>query len=289
MNSLTANQRGALWLLLSAATLAAMSGFSKNLGSTGIHAFQIAFFRSVFGLLALLPFMVGKNRAPLSTGKPFLYVVRCGIGITSLTANFYSMTALPLATAAALSFTRPLFLVVLAILFLGETVGWRRGLATMTGFGGVIVLLHPGAGPAQNVSIPLDGAVAAVYAAFSMAVVLLLVKRLSKTEHPVTLLFWFTLASAAGTAGPAALVWHDPFQIQWAKLVAVGLLGSLAQYAIFRAYQLGEASVVGPVDNSQMIWAGLIGSLFFGEIPDGFTAAGVLIILASTVGVLRWR
>jgi drug/metabolite transporter (DMT)-like permease len=289
MNSLTANQRGALWLLLAAATLAAMSGFSKNLGGMGIHAFQIAFFRSVFGLLALLPFILGKNGAPLSTGRPLLYFLRCGIGITSLMALFYSMTALPLATAAALSFTRPLFLVLLAILFLGESVGWRRGLATMTGFGGVIVLLHPGTGPAQNISIPLDGAAAAVYAAFSMAVVLLLVKKLSKTEHPVTLLFWFTLASTLGTAVPAALVWRDPILLQWSELITVGTLGSLAQYAIFRAYQIGEASVVGPVDNSQMIWAGLIGSLFFGETPDGFTAAGVLIILASTVGVLRWR
>jgi drug/metabolite transporter (DMT)-like permease len=289
MNSLSANQRGALWLLLSAATLAAMSGFSKYLGSMGIHAFQIAFFRSVFGLLALLPFILGKNGAPLATGRPLLYFIRCAIGITSLVANFYSMTTLPLATAAALSFTRPLFLVVLAILFLGETIGWRRALATLTGFGGVIVLLHPGSAMAQDSGITPVGAAAAVYAAFSMAVVLLLVKKLSKTEQPVTLLFWFTLASVAGTAWPAALVWRDPSPLQWSELVAVGILGSLAQYAIFRAYQLGEATVVGPVDNSQMIWAGLIGSLFFGEIPDGFTAVGVLIILASTVGVLRWR
>ncbi len=289
MNSLSANQRGALWLLLSAATFAAMSGFSKNLGGMGIHAFQIAFFRSVFGLLPLLPFIVGKNGAPLRTGRPLIYFFRCAIGITSLMANFYSMTALPLATAAALSFTRPLFLVILAILFLGETVGWRRGLATLTGFGGVIVLLHPGTAMAQNNSISMDGAASAVYAAFSMAVVLLLVKKLSNTEHPVTLLFWFSLTSVLGTAGPAVLVWHDPIPMQWGELVAVGLLGSMAQYAIFRAYQIGEASVVGPVDNSQMIWAGLIGSLFFGEVPDGFTAAGVLLILASTLGVLRWR
>ena len=289
MSSLSANQRGALWLLLSAATFAAMSGFSKYLGGTGIHAFQIAFFRSLFGLLTLLPFILGKNGAPLSTGRPFLYFFRCAIGITSLMANFYSMTALPLAMAAALSFTRPLFLVVLAILFLGETMGWRRGLATLTGFGGVIVLVHPGTALAQNSSISMDGAASAVYAAFSMAVVLLMVKKLSKTEHPVTLLFWFSLASVLGTAGPAALVWHDPNPLQWSELVAVGVLGSLAQYAIFRAYQIGEASVVGPVDNSQMIWAGLIGSLFFGEIPDGFTAVGVLIIVISTLGVLRWR
>lgn len=289
MQALSANQRGALWLLLSAATLAAMSGFSKNLGGMGIHAFQIAFFRSIFGLLALLPFILGKNGANLSTGRPLLYLARCGIGITSLLANFYSMTTLPLATAAALSFTRPLFLVVLAILFLGETMGWRRGLATLTGFSGVIVLLHPGAALAGGAGIPVEGAAAAVYAAFSMAIVLLLVKRLSKTEHPITLLFWFTLASAAGTAGPAALMWRNPNLLQWSELVAVGVLGSLAQYAIFRAYQIGEATVVGPVDNSQMIWAGLIGSLFFGEIPDEYTAAGVLIIVVSTLGVLRWR
>ncbi len=278
-----------MWLLLSAATFAVMSGFSKYLGGTGIHAFQIAFFRSVFGLLALMPFILGKNGAPLATGRPLLYFFRCAIGITSLMANFYSMTTLPLAMAAALSFTRPLFLVVLAILFLGETMGWRRGLATLTGFGGVIVLLHPGAALAQGNGITTDGAAAAVYAAFSMAVVLLMVKKLSKTEQPVTLLFWFTLASTVGTAGPAAMLWRDPNLLQWSELIAVGFLGSLAQYAIFRAYQIGEASVVGPVDNSQMIWAGLIGSLFFGEIPDGFTAVGVLIIVVSTLGVLRWR
>jgi len=262
-----------------------MSGMVKMLGGQ-MHPFEIAFFRCLFGLAAIVPFVMTSGGTGLKTDRPWLYALRCAIGVTTILANFYSLTNLPLATAVAVSFTKPLFMLVLAGMFLGEIVGWQRGLATAVGFFGVIVLLHPNTMGSMDQRFIL-GTLAAVYAAFAMAVVLVLVKKLSVTEQPVTLLFWFTLASAAGTSAPALAVWQMPTLVQMAWLVAVGVLASAAQYCIFRAYQIGEATVVSPVDYTQLLWAGVIGNIFFAEAPDSSMLAGAVLIIASTFYILR--
>jgi len=285
-HSLSGNLRGALWLLLSAMAFAAMSGIAKMLGGS-LHAFEIAFFRCLFGLAAILPFVWGPGGAGLKTSRPWLYLVRCLIGVTAILGSFYSLTNLPLASAVAVNFTKPLFMLVLAALFLGERVDWRRWLATCAGFAGVVVLLRPSASPMDVGDNWLGGTAAAIYAAFAMAVVLVLVKKLSETEQPATLLFWFTLAAAIGTAGPAALVWQTPTWGQTLWLVLLGGMASLGQYAIFRAYQVGEATVVGPVDYTQLLWAGAIGALFFGEMPDLGTLIGAAMIIGSAFVVLK--
>jgi drug/metabolite transporter (DMT)-like permease len=262
-----------------------MSGMVKMLGGQ-LHPFEIAFFRCLFGLAAILPFLIGPGGSGIKTDRPWLYALRCAIGVTAILANFYSLTNLPLATAVAVSFTKPLFMLVLAGMFLGEMVGWQRGVATAVGFFGVIVLLHPDTIGSMDHRFVL-GTSAAVYAAFAMAVVLVLVKKLSVTEQPATLLFWFTLASAVGTLAPALTVWQMPSLTQTAWLVAVGLSASAGQYCIFRAYQIGEATVVGPVDYTQLLWAGMIGNIFFAEDPDLSTLVGAVLIVASTFYVLR--
>lgn len=292
-DQLPGNVRGALWLLLSALAFAMMGGIAKMLGGK-LHAFEIAFFRCLFGLAAILPFLWGPNGASLKTSRPWLYLLRCLIGITAILGSFYSLANLPLAASVAVNFTKPLFMLVLAALFLGEKVDLRRGLATCIGFIGVIAVVRPSPGMIGSMAGGLGndwlgGTAAAVYAAFAMAVVLVLIKKLSETEQPATLLFWFTLASAIGTALPAALVWQTPTFGQLLWLILLGVLASLGQFGIFRAYQVGEATVVGPVDYTQLIWAGGIGILCFNEIPDLWTILGAALIVASAFVVLKQR
>lgn len=162
----------------------------KFAGGSGLHAFEVAFFRSLFGLIALSPFLFGGGVvAVLATRQPRMHILRALFGSATMLCTFYAITHMELAAATALIYARPLFLIVLAVFFLGEAVRWRRWLATACGFGGVMMILRPDVG-AMNAA-----AWSALAAAFLMACVITIIKRMSSTERPLTMLAWFSIAS----------------------------------------------------------------------------------------------
>ncbi|WP_185961396.1 DMT family transporter [Telmatospirillum sp. J64-1] len=279
--ALSGNMRGALWMLAAAASFASMNGLIKGLGQE-MHAFEIAFFRALFGLLLVAPFAMRGGIGMVKTKKPHLHLLRAVLGVTAMITSFYAFTQLPLAAVTAILFTKPLFMIVLAVLFLGEVVRWRRWAATLVGFIGMLVILQPwsgmGLGPA---------ALWAVLSAFAMAGALAMVKKMTETERPATMLFWFTVAATVVSAIPAAMVWQTPTGGQLALLVLIGALGSAGQYLAVRAYRVGEATLVTPLDYFQLLFAGVIGYWAFSEMPGIWTAVGAAIIVASTFYILR--
>lgn len=193
---------------------------------------------------------------------------------------FYAITHMELAAATALAYARPLFLIVLAVFFLGEAVRWRRWLATACGFGGVLMILRPDVG-ALN-----DAAWAALAAAFLMACVITIIKRMSDTEKPLTMLAWFSIASCFVTGVAAAPVWTMPDGNQLGLLALVGGVGTFGQYCVLRAYRLAEATIVVPFDYFQIPIAWALGFYFFAEQPSWLTLAGAVVIAGSTLYIL---
>ncbi|MBY0430573.1 MAG: DMT family transporter [Rhodospirillales bacterium] len=285
LNALPGNVRGAAWLFASTLGFAAMNGLSKSLGAE-LHSHEISFFRCLFGFLVMVPFVFRGGVSGLRTGRPWLLVLRSVIGIGAMLATFHALTHLPLAVSITLFFTKPLWMIVLAVLFLGERVHWQRWAATLAGFGGVLVMLRPGLG-----GFPLDAAVlSAIGAAFGMSVVLVIIKTLTLSEKPAAMVFWFSLAAAIGTALPAWWVWKTPSPEQFALLALNGALGSLAQYCVTRAYRAAkEATAITPVDYFQLLFSGLVGAIWFGEVPEGWTLAGAGIVVLSTLYVVRYE
>ncbi|HEX2115527.1 MAG TPA: DMT family transporter, partial [Alphaproteobacteria bacterium] len=139
------NARGALWMLGAVTAFAMMDALIKWVGQT-LDPFQIALFRCLFGGLFVLPFALRHGPAAIRTRRWGGHLGRALIGYTAMTLGFYAVTHLPLADATALSFTRPLFMILLAVLFLNEQVRWRRWSATGVGFLGVLVMARPGEG-----------------------------------------------------------------------------------------------------------------------------------------------
>lgn len=275
---LPGNVRGALWLLLSALAFSGMNGLIKGLGSD-VHPFQIAFFRSLFGLAVVLPFVVRTGWRGMATARPGIHGARAFFGVSAMLCSFYALAHLPLATAVAIMFAKPLFMIVLAVLFLGETVRWRRWSATAVGMAGVLVMLRPGGG---EMFAALMALAAALFAAMAFATV----KRMTATERPMVVLFWFSVLATVGTLPPALFVWRLPSGTAFALLLAVGALGSLAQYFLVRAFTVGEATAVVPVDYLTLLFSGLIGYLFFAEVPDRTTVIGGAIVVASTLYIV---
>jgi drug/metabolite transporter (DMT)-like permease len=279
--ALPGNVRGALWMLLAGAVFTAQGALVKLLGMR-LDSFQIAFFRCAIGVLTIAPFIVGPYltqgaTALFMTGRPWMHLARALAGVGGLFCGFYAVTHMPLADATAISFTKPLFMIVLAVLFLGEQVRWRRWTATAVGFAGVLIIMRPGTQSFQ------PAALVALLGSFLVADVIVLVKKLSATERNVTILFYFAVITAIVAAVPALFVWQTPTRYELGLLVLVGIAATLGQACSLRAYRAGEATAVVPFDYARLVFAAAYGYLFFAEVPDMWTWIGAAVLVASTL------
>jgi drug/metabolite transporter (DMT)-like permease len=278
---LPGNLRGALWLLMATTFFSVMGALVKALGDD-FDSPQMVFFRCSFGLLVLLPFVIRQGGPRVYVTRRFgMHLLRSLFGLTAMTCMFFSITRLPFADAVALTFTKPLFMIVLAVLFLGETVRWRRWTATAVGFGGVLIMLRPGAGTFEPASL------VALLGACFIAGVMVVIKKMSPTERPVTILAYFGTLSTLASLGPALWVWRAPDAAQLVLLLGIGAAGTLGQFLIIRAYAVAEATAVAPFDYARLLFAGLIGFAVFDEVPDAWTLTGAAVIVASTLYIAR--
>ena len=256
--------RGALWMLASAFGFSCMAALVKVAGET-LPAAQVAFFRCVFGLLFLAPAILHAGlRTSFATTKPGLHLARSAFGVTAMFCFFIASANAPLADVTALTFAKPLFVIVIATLFLGEIVRWRRWTATAVGFLGVVVMIRPG-----GVGFDPDPLYALAGAAL-VAAVAGLVKQLAKTDSLLTTMAWFAAISTLATLGPALAVWVPPSPMLWGVCALIGLVGVASQSAIVAAYRSGEATAVAPFDYSRILFATALGIFLFGEWPDAW-------------------
>ena len=275
-----ANLRGAFWILIAAGLLTAMGAMVKHLGRD-IPPVQMVFFRSLVAISVILPFMVRSGWAGFRTKRPGMHLFRTLMGTLGMVCVFYAFANLPLAETIAIVFSRPLFAVWLAILFLGETVGWRRITAALVGFAGVLVMVRPGSAAFDPASL---FAVTAAVTAGSIAVI---IKKMSATESTSSIILWFSVGSAVITAIPAIIVWMPPTPIQWAYLILIGIVGSTGMVALTKGFSTGETSFVTPFDYSRLLYATALGFFIFGETPDVWSVVGALIIVSSGYYIAR--
>ncbi len=278
---LSDNHRGAIWMVAAATGFTLNSALVKALGAADFHPFQLAFLRTAIAFVALLPVVWHTGAAHIRSRHPGIHAIRGLFGGAAVVAGFTGLTLMPLADFMALTFTTPLFIIVFAVLLLGERVRWRRWSATAVGFLGVLIMVRPGAG-----SLEL-GALCALGMALGVAMASIMVKRLPAEETALSMLFWFSLSSTFLIAPLAASVWRAPTAEEWLWLTVMGTLGAGAQFFIIRAYKTGEATFVAPFDYSKLLIAGLVGFFVFAEVPDVWSLVGAAVIIAATLYIAR--
>ena len=267
--------RGIFWMCTAAFGSSSMNGLIRET-SADIHAFEIAFFRNFFGLMALAPMLLkGGVRATLRTDRLPLHFWRGMLNAVAMLSFFYAVTITPLATVAALGFTAPLFAAILAIPFLGERPGWRRWVGLLVGFLGTLVIIRPGTG---DLSI---GVLLLLLSAVAWAGALILIKILARTDTSLTITVYAGLFLTPITAVAALFVWTTPSPGHLLLLACIGALGSLTQWSVAQAFHEADATAVLPFDFTKLLWAAVIGYLFFNEIPDPLALLGGGIILSS--------
>lgn len=244
---------------------------------------QIQFLRNLIALpfAILIAWKMG-GAAGLRSHKPLAHLFRGGLWIAATIMFFTSLKYLGLAEATALIFVAPLFITALSALIFREPVGWRRWLAVVIGFAGVLIAVRPGTAAFQPISL-LPVATALVY-----AILMLSARWVDTRESGWTLLLYMTGTGVVLSLFIIPFVWI-PVQSEHLWLfVAVAIFGTAGMTLMTQAFRLAPAVVVAPLDYSAIIWATLLGWLFWNEIPDALTFVGAAVIIASGVFII-WR
>jgi drug/metabolite transporter (DMT)-like permease len=286
-------RRGALLMVLSHALFTAMSAAVKALGDR-IPVVELMFFRSALAL-PVVALILARGRGGLLGGLRTRrfggHVARALTGTAAQACGFYALTVLPLAVQTALGYTTPLFVTVLAILFLGERVGVHRWSAVVAGFLGVLVIAAgQGAfGPASVVvgALAALGTAAAVAQGLFSAATTLLVRQLSATESSSTITMFQSLLMTGFTLVALPFFWVTPTWEELALLVLVGLVGGVAQWMLTEAWASAQVSSVAPYSYSALVWAMAIGWAVWGDVPGPAMLAGSALIVVAGLYILH--
>lgn len=271
-------------MLLAGACFASMQGTVRYVSSS-LHPFEIAFFRNLFGFLTLLPLLQKVGFRSLLTQRLGLYALRGVLNTIGMLVSFVSLSLIPLAEAIALRFTIPIWSTTLAILVLGERLLPHRGLALMLGFVGTLVVLQPGT---ETLSW---GAGLSLIGAFFIACSSIAIKILGRTESSIAITAYMGifLIPLSFLAAVWFWQWPDLHQLLW--LMLLGTLGTCGQISISQAFKEADVTALTPFDFSKLIWASLIGYVWFAEVPDLATwiGAGIIIMGSTTMVYIESR
>jgi drug/metabolite transporter (DMT)-like permease len=216
-----------------------------------------------------------------STRRPWGQVTRAAVGLLSMLCFFKAFALLPLGDAVALAMSGPIFLTALSVPLLGERVGIRRWSAVVVGFLGVVIMTRPGSGSLQL------GAALAIGGAVFYALAMVSVRRLSATEGSTAIVFYMALFSTVATGIVLPFFWVDPDARGWMLLVAIGLLGGVAQMLMTQAFRFAPVATIAPFEYLALVYATGLGYLIWGDIPDVWIIGGAAVVVASGLYILH--
>ena len=253
---------------------------------------QIMFFRSALALLPPVVLMVRDPRglALIRPAHPLGHLLRSGFGLAAMAASFAAFRYLPAADVIAINFAAPIFVTALSVPLLGEAVGWRRWLAVLVGFAGILVMLQPaamlaGTGPGADAAL---GGALALGSALSYAIVVIAIRRLSRDESGETIVFFYMAFVALATLPALPFVWTSPAGfLDLALLVALGLIGGIAQVMMTRALLHAPPAAIMPFEYFSLLATGFLAWLIWSELPSRGAVIGGAIVIACGLFILQ--
>jgi len=265
---------GILFMLLGMFMFSANDVLGKWLVAS-LSVGMVLFVRSIAALIMISPMLA---RAPAGSLWPRdRLAVHAGRGLLSAleTALFYwAVVYLPVADVVTFYLAGPIYVTVLAVPLLGETIGWRRTLAVLVGFTGVIIALDPSAAT-------LTAPALIAFVGSLLFAALILSTRMLKGTPDVTLIAWQVGGSLVTGFVLALFHWTEPTWTQVGLIAVLGIVATLAHMAVNRSLRLAPASVTAPYQYTIIVWAVLFGYLAFGDVPSFNVVIGSVIICAA--------
>jgi drug/metabolite transporter (DMT)-like permease len=267
--------RGIALILASTVFLGASDVTAKYLSAT-LPSIEIAWIRFLVFAMIMVPAMLpGSPLYALQTTRPGLQVMR-GVALLASSLFFISgLRFLPIAEASATGFVAPLFVTALSIVFLGESVGVRRWLATAVGLIGVLIILRPGSSAFH------PAAFFPIVSALAWACTLIMTRMMSGREHAITIMTYSSIVGVCVISALVPFVWIAP---SWHDIlfgVFIGVASTAGQWIVVLAFRYADASVLAPFSYTQLLWVSILGFIIFGEVPDIWTVTGAAFIVAS--------
>ncbi|MGK0270829.1 MAG: drug/metabolite transporter (DMT)-like permease [Cocleimonas sp.] len=267
---------GAALIILSELALLATGMIIKSM-SAEVPTEQIVFVRNFIGLFILLPWLIRKGISRLHTKHISLHLARGLVGLTAMVCLFYSWGHMPLAQASLLKQTSPIFIPIFAFFWIKESIGLKTIIAIFIGFTGVILIISPNGDDAQFSSVMLIALMGAMLAGLAKVII----RKMSVTETPGRIVFYFALIGTIISAVPAMLAWVSLNWIQWGSLAAIAGFSTVAQLSISKAYSHAPAGQLGPYTYTSVVFAAFFGWFIWGEVLNINTVIGILIIVLA--------
>jgi drug/metabolite transporter (DMT)-like permease len=243
---------------------------------------QIVFFRSAFAFIPL-SFAVWwtGGLSTIRTRRPLYHILRGVFGLVAMGCFFTALRTQALADVIAISFSGPIFIALLAGPMLGEHLTPRRWIAVLIGFAGVLLIVRPGSAMFSSASLlPLVGAL-------SYSFIMVLVRRMGRTEGTVSMAVFFTLFTLTASTATLPWSWSTPDRAGFALLAGIGLAGGCANLCLTQAFKMSPVGLLAPFEYTALLWGVLFGYVFWGEVPSWSMVAGALVIVVSGIAVLE--
>ena len=272
--------RGVLYMATATLLFSLMTVFVKLV--PGIPPLEIIFFRAVisvalcfWGLKRAGVAIFGNNKAMLT--------MRGVAGAIALSLNFYLIQEIPLATASSLTYLAPIATTIIGIWFVREKVSPLQFVFFAVSFAGILVI------QGFDARVSLFHLIVGIITSVFMGVAYNCVRKLSTTEHPLVIIFYFPFVCLPVTGLWCLLFWVQPAGWEWFFLLMVGITSQVAQYFMTRAYQLAEISTVSVMNYTGIVYSIFLGYALFGEGFNLMTYAGMVLVLVGVILNVMWK
>ena len=236
--------------------------------------------------LIVAPVIIRGLPNSLKTQMPALQTLRVFAATSAMILGFSAFIHLPLSTATAIGFSKTMFITILAIIFLKETVGIRRWSAVVIGFVGVIIMIAPEEGWSTFSNFDI-WSLAALASAACAGLVMVIIRRISQVDQAITILSFQAIFVGLLMIIPTIIFWVTPTLEEWLWMGLLGIVSVIAQTANIRAYKEGEATAISTIDYTRLVYASILGFFIFAEIPDLNTMIGAGVIIAASLYTLH--
>jgi len=265
-NFLTAGVRLMIFATIS---FTIMQVFVKQLGN--FHTFQITFFRSVVTSICCFTYL-WRHQLPVIGNQQKILFIRAFLGIVSMTSFFFTLQWMPFGASVTLKYLSPVFAAIFAIFLLKEKIKLIQWLFFGMALTGVLLL------KGFDTRINLMGLGIGILGAVAGGLIYPIIRKIGKSEHPMVIINYFMFTASIVMGILMIPFWKSPMIIEWSYLLLVGISGYYAQVFMTKAFQLEAVNIIAPMKYLEVIYALLIGFLWFGESYELISFLGILLI-----------
>lgn len=269
-------RRGVAYAILTSAVGSLAAAGAKFLGGR-VSPYVIVFAQYLVGILILVPWLLRHGPHVLVTKRPSLHFWRSIAGWIGFMAYYVALAEIPLVDASLLRSAAPIWVPLVLLLWLGVKLPAMRWVAIFTGFSGVVLMLHPQSGTTS--AWHFIGSFAGIGLAISMATT----RRLAASEAPQTIIFYYFGIAGLATFPFALLNWQPLSIVDACVLIFIGISIYITMALYTAAYTYAKSSVISPLSFLGVIFAGLLGAVFWKEVPNWLTLAGILLVVAGGI------